>query len=246
MSQNRKTIFYFTDTHLHEDGPGEHGADAHKNWNEILTELKLRNPDQVIFGGDIGLFSAYPEFFEALKDYPNLHVTPGNHDTSAHVRLFFSTAENHSAAGFFSAMEDEHLKWFFLDSSTDKIGTEQLDWFRQELAATLKPVILFLHHPILSVASAVDRKYPLENRVELQELLLRHQQPVTIFCGHYHIEDETSQENIRQFVTPAVSYQIKKNTVDIEGDASYFGYRMIYVDGSSIETEVITLYPDDF
>jgi 3',5'-cyclic-AMP phosphodiesterase len=246
MSQTKKTIFYFTDTHLQEDGPGKHGADAHKNWNEILTELKLRNPDQVIFGGDIGLFSAYPEFFEALKDYPDLRVTPGNHDTSAHVRLFFSSDSDQSPAGFYSAAEDDDLKWLFLDSSTDKISSPQLDWLANELTATLKPVILFIHHPVLPVATAVDHKYPLENREAVKELLLKHQQPVTIFCGHYHIEDEAVQDNIRQFVTPAVSYQIKKNTVEIEGDASYFGYRMIYVDGSTIETEVVTLYPDDF
>lgn len=246
MSQNRKTIFYFTDTHLHEDGPGKHGADAHKNWNEILSELKLRNPDQVIFGGDIGLFSAYPEFFEALKDYRDLRVTPGNHDTSAHVRLFFSTGKEHNHAGFYSAEEDEDLKWLFLDSSTDKISDPQLDWLAHELASTLKPVILFIHHPVLPVATAVDHKYPLENREAVKALLLKHRQPATIFCGHYHIEDETSQDNIRQFVTPAISYQIKKNTVEIEGDASYFGYRMIYVDGDTIDTEVVTLYPDDF
>jgi Icc protein len=242
----KQSLFYFTDTHLHEATPGEHGADAHKNWNEILSELKLRNPDGVIFGGDIGAFSAYPEFFEALSDYKNLKVTPGNHDTSAHVRLFFPQQSVHSESGFYHDDESENLKWLFLDSATDKISAEQLEWLKSQLATTDKEVILFIHHPILAVDSPVDRKYPLENRDAVKDLLLRHQKQVTVFCGHYHVEDETSEGNIRQFVTPAVSYQIKKGTVEMEGDASYLGYRMIYVDGNTIDTETVVLYTDDF
>jgi len=235
-----------TDTHLNEDGPGEHGADAHKNWNTILSELAIQDPDQVIFGGDIGAFSAYPDFFEVLADFKNLHVTPGNHDTSAHVRQFFPLLPNQSKSGFYASEEDNGLKWIFLDSSTDKISPEQMDWLRNELTSTNLDIILFIHHPILAVDSAVDRKYPLENREEVAQLLTLYGKPVTVFCGHYHIEDMVTDGNITQYVTPAVSYQIKKNTAGIEGDATYFGYRMIYIDGKKIETEVIVLYPDNF
>lgn len=240
-----KTIFYFTDPHLDEPSPGKHGADAHKNWNEILTELTMQDPDQLVVGGDIGAFSAYPEFFKTVSAFPKLRVTPGNHDTSAQVRNFFPDALPNET-DFYLDEEDDDLKWLFLDSSTDKIGVEQLEWLKNQLATTQKEVILFIHHPILPVETPVDKKYPLQNRDIVKDLLLRHQQKVTIFCGHYHTEDHVTEANLVQYVCPATSYQIKKGTSEIEGDSDYFGYRMIYVDGNKIETEVILLYADDF
>jgi len=239
-----KTIAYLTDTHLDETGPGEHGADQHHNWQTALADLTTRKIDLVIFGGDIGAFSAYPDFFGSLSDYPNLRVTPGNHDTSAQVRHFVPS-KFHSESGFYHSEEDGDFKWIFLDSSTDKISPEQMHWLGNELNSD-KEILLFIHHPILRVDTAVDSKYPLENRDAIKELLLQHPKKVTIFCGHYHIEDETSEGNIQQFITPAISYQIKKGTPEIEGDASYFGYRIIEIDGMKIDTEVVTLYPDEF
>jgi Icc protein len=239
-----KTIAYLTDTHLDEPGPGEHGADQHHNWQIVLADLTTRKIDRIVFGGDIGAFSAYPGFFESLTDYPNLDVTPGNHDTSAQVRHFFPSV--HSESGFYHSRKGSDFKWIFLDSSTDKISPQQMDWFETELRDCNQPILLFIHHPILFVDTPVDRKYPLENRDELKKILLRHLHEVTIFCGHYHIEDETHDGNIHQYVTPAISYQIKKGTVEIEGDATYFGYRIIEIDAVKINTEVITLYPDEF
>jgi len=239
-----KTIAYFTDTHLDEPGPGKHGADAHKNWHSILAELDTLDADQVICGGDIGAFSAYPEFFKALAMFKAVRVTPGNHDTSAQVRQLLSPQS--SEKDFYYSESDANLKWIFLDSSTDKLGSQQMSWFENELQSDEREIILFIHHPVLTVNTIVDRKYPLENRNAVKNLLLQNGKQTTIFCGHYHIEDTTSEANIIQYVTPAVSYQIKKGTTNVEGDASYFGYRMIYIDGNKIETEVITLYPDDF
>lgn len=238
-----KTVAYITDTHLDEPTPGKHGADAEKNWHSVLADLASRKIDLVVFGGDIGAYSAYPEFFRLLENYP-LWVTPGNHDTSAQVRHFFPNLP-YSESGFYHTFEQDHFKWFFLDSSTDKISPEQLQWFKKELQ-TEKELLIFVHHPILPVATAVDAKYPLENRDEIQELLRKNAKRATIFCGHYHVEDQVSDENLIQYVTPAVSYQIKKGTTEIESDASYFGYRIIEIDGSQIDTEVILLYPDEF
>lgn len=240
-----KTIAYLTDTHLDETAPAKHGADERHNWQLALADLSARKIDMVVFGGDIGEFSAYPGFFEALSDYPFVHVTPGNHDTSHHVRQFYPEM-SHSESGFYHSKEQDGLKWIFLDSSTDKISPEQIEWFERELKDRDKDVLLFIHHPILRVDTPVDKKYPLQNRDAIKTLLLRFPRKVTVFCGHYHIEDTASEANITQYVTPAISYQIKKGTNAIEGDASYFGYRIIEIDERRIETEVIILYPDEF
>lgn len=239
-----RTIAYLTDTHLDEPAPAEHGADERRNWQLALADLTTRKIDAIVFGGDIGLFASYPDFFESLSEYPNLFVTPGNHDTSAHVRQFFPSVP-HSESGFYQSHPDDDLKWIFLDSSTGKISPEQMDWLQAELQ-TDKPVLLFVHHPILPVDTYVDQKYPLENRNDVCDLLLRHPHKVTVCCGHYHVQDTAILGNITQWVTPAISYQIQKHTSEITTDATYFGYRIIETNGGNVETEVITLYPDEF
>lgn len=243
----KRTIAYVTDTHLEEPGPGQHGADALKNWQMVLSDLESRTFDELIFGGDIGAFSAYPVFFETLSEFEKSFVTPGNHDTSAHVRQFFPDHDHVPGdSGFYAFREDDGYLSLFLDSSLNKISTPQLQWLEEKLVDSEKEILLFIHHPILPVDTPVDRKYPLENRDAVKKLLIAHGSPVTIFCGHYHVEDESTLANITQYVTPAVSYQIKKGTIELEGDATYFGYRLIEIEDGNIETKVVTLYPEGF
>ncbi len=238
-----KTIAYLTDTHLDEPAPARHGADERRNWQLVLADLPAREIDAVVFGGDIGMASAYPEFFEALSSY-RLFVTPGNHDTSAQIAEFFPNATI-ARDGFYQACDMGDSRLIFLDSSTGIVGLGQLGWLAQQLE-TEKRVLLFVHHPILRVDTFVDRKYPMQNREEVGRLLRQHAQPVYVFSGHYHIADHTTEGNITQFVTPAISYQINKGTPKVKSDASYFGYRLIELTESGVGTEVITLYPDEF
>jgi 3',5'-cyclic-AMP phosphodiesterase len=64
---------------------------------------------------------------------------------------------------------------------------------------------------------------------------------VSVFCGHYHMIDEACEADTRQFVTPAVSYQIIKQADPLRVDTSTFGYRILEIDGAEITSEVVLL-----
>jgi Icc protein len=74
-----------------------------------------------------------------------------------------------------------------------------------------------------------------------QELLSGLSCEVWVFCGHYHTDDEASEANIRQFVSPAVSYQIVKRAEKVEVETGQVGYRILEIDRSEIRTEVVML-----
>ncbi len=98
---------------------------------------------------------------------------------------------------------------------------------------------MFLHHPILRIETPVDKAYPLKNREELKSILLNFKNNVTVFCGHYHMNDEQNFKNIKQYTTQSMSFQLIKNATEIEVDNLNFGYRIIEISNDGIETELI-------
>jgi 3',5'-cyclic-AMP phosphodiesterase len=232
----KQTIAYITDIHLDETYVTQIGVDPRANWQRILDDVQARGIRSIIFGGDIGEPSAHAWFFESLKGF-NLQLTLGNHDTFAEVSKHFKRGEWQEEAYY--AYEDNEFKYLFLDTSANTISATQKKWLEGELT-TPKHLLLFIHHPILAVDTPVDRAYPLQGREELQQHLLQRNAPTIIFCGHYHMLDEQTKGGIRQYITPAASYQIIKEATDIETNNSRFGYRIITLTGESVSTELIT------
>ncbi len=135
-------------------------------------------------------------------------------------------------------MEDKNYQYLFLDTSTDELSKTQLNWLSMELSEN-KPLILFVHHPILEIETPVDKIYPLKNRQEIKSVLLNFKNNVTIFCGHYHMNDEQELSNIKQYTTQSMSFQLLKKAKEIEVDNENFGYRIIDICNDKIETELI-------
>ncbi|HYH15945.1 MAG TPA: metallophosphoesterase [Flavisolibacter sp.] len=233
-----RTIAYITDIHLDEAYLTEIGVNPKNNWKRILDDIQARGIGSIIFGGDIGEPAANAWFFDSLKTY-ELDITLGNHDTFMEVSRHFKKKEwQYQTAGYYTN-EDAHWKYVFLDSSTNAISLIQQSWLAQELT-TEKPLLVFIHHPIFPVDTPVDRAYPLQEREQLQQLLQKRTSPTTIFCGHYHLLDEQHKGMIRQYITPAASYQMVKEAAAIQTDNSTFGYRIISVAKDKVSSEVIT------
>lgn len=228
-----KKITFITDIHLNESSPA---TDPKKNWTTIIEDLKSRGIGEVVFGGDIGDQSAHQWFFDTLQPF-SLHLILGNHDrfdqVSSHYRK--GSAEDE----LFYSVEADDYKFIFLDSSSAKISEQQLNWLKAE-TDTLKRIVLFIHHPVLAVDTPVDRVYPLQNRNELQHLLQATGKEITIFCGHYHMNDEQTEENIRQIITQASSFQVVKPAKEIVTHGAVFGYRVIEFCPDGIGTELVT------
>jgi 3',5'-cyclic-AMP phosphodiesterase len=236
----KSTIAYITDIHLDEQFPIEQGADPNKNWRIILNDIKSRGISEIIFGGDIGSSSAHPFFFNSLKEIcRNLKITLGNHDKFDEIKNYYSFEPGNGRKELYYSYEDEYYKYIFLDSSSDKVSRDQLKWLKDEFPSDSKKAIIFIHHPILEINTPIDRRFPLKNRENLKEIILKHNSEVCIFCGHYHLEDELLVSNIRQYVTPAASYQAVKEAASIKLSSDTFGYRIINFNSEPIETEVV-------
>ncbi|MDT3403654.1 metallophosphoesterase family protein [Mucilaginibacter terrae] len=232
-----KTIAFLNDIHLDETEPLEHGIRPQENWKRLLDHIAHHHVDNIVFGGDIGGKNAYPWFFASLKPWgKNFHLLIGNHDNYDEAIKYYPSVNSE----LYYAYEDGHVKYIALDSSTSWISTTQLTWLKAELS-TPKKILIFIHHPILEVDTPVDRVYPLKNREQVRDLLLTLPNPIHIFCAHYHMSDVQTQHNLTQYITPAASYQIKKQARDIEVDNSNYGYRLISIDEDRINSRIILL-----
>lgn len=228
-------IAFITDIHLDEQFPIDQGINAKENWMKTLNDLVKKGVKDIVFGGDIGDPSAHFWFFETLRSY-KVHLVLGNHDRYEHVSKYYSRGDDPQE--LYYTTEDDGFKYIFLDTSLDYLSQTQLLWLKSELD-TLKRLILFMHHPIIAVDTPVDRLYPLANREEVRALLIENAKPITVFCGHYHMNYESSFKNITQVITQASSYQIVRQTTDVEVDLAKFGYKLIQLDGEGIASQCI-------
>jgi Icc protein len=250
----RKIIAHFTDAHLgqrlamggeiagdkmrYEDEPEEHKD----HLRFVLDDISRKGVSDVIFGGDIGAKESVGGFFELLNGYDfTPSIVLGNHDAYRNVAQYCSVGFDAVAGKMCSSHDDGHLKRIFLDTSDNTIGDSQLAWLAGELEGTSKAA-LFLHHPILEIDTPVERSgAALRDRREIKTLLTSIDCEVWVFCGHYHMVDEAREANIRQFVTPAVSYQIVKQSDRLRVDPHTFGYRILEIDDAEVRTEVVLL-----
>jgi 3',5'-cyclic-AMP phosphodiesterase len=234
-----KTIAYITDIHLDEDFPREYGVQARENWEEILHDVATRKISDIIFGGDIGTTESNKWFFETFEKYNvKLQITLGNHDYFPEVRKYYNSDKLDGLNELYYSVEDDYFRTLFMDSSSNAISDRQFEWLQQQLH-TNKNILLYIHHPVLGVNTAVDKKYPLEGREKIQHALQQYQKKVIIFCGHYHLPDVLTVENITQYITPAASYQIERNPEKIQVNAQTFGYRIIRITTDTVDTELV-------
>jgi len=233
-----KVIALITDTHLGDTQNRSEGYDPLKQFEDVLRNAALNNAAYLVFAGDITEPETYPYFFNRLHNaFPSYKAILGNHDNHTEaVKYYHHTSA--SSTELYYAEEDEYYKYIYLDSSSSYISDPQLQWLEQEID-TSKKIVMFIHHPILSVATGMDSIYPLKNRDALRTLLHQLSNDVTIFCGHYHMPDKQQVGNIVQYITPATSFQVKKDSDTIEIYTDYFGYRLITITPQSINTQLL-------
>lgn len=228
-------LAFVTDLHIDDHFLRNYDIDTRRNLERVIGDLQERNIKHVVLGGDIGEAPALDWIFRLFSSF-DIKLVLGNHDQIADFAKYFATATGEL---LFDSQEQGAYKHIFLDTAAGHVGTLQLQWLAAELQ-TDKKILVFMHHPVLPIGSAMDTLYPLKNRDELIELLVDSGRQITIFSGHYHTADETSQGLIRQFVTPAVSFQVSRDSEEIQLETDYFGYRIIDLTGEDLHTEIIS------
>lgn len=242
----RRRIAHITDTHLDDRTALDRGIDPRKNLVEVLEHIAANNIDEIVFTGDIGNPGTSQWLFDKLNDYkPGAKVILGNHDDLQEALQHYRSTTTAGKDGLYYAYEDDPYKYIFLDSSSTFISPAQLQWLESE-AATIKKIILYIHHPILGFPTGMDKTYPLQNRDEVISILQQCKHPVTVFCGHYHMPDKRTEGKITQYITPGISFQVKKNSPTIEINVATFGYRIITLTDNDIKSSLVISCYDYF
>ena len=232
-----KQVAYITDIHLDDSFPIDAGVDPRKNWQTILADVRKRNITDIILGGDMGEPVSLEWFFDSLKGF-TINMSLGNHDKFQEIVKYCSKHSEGTDELYYS-LEEGDFKYIFMDSSSNRISDPQFHWLLYEMI-TDKQILLFIHHPLLEVDTQVDKLYPLLNRDQVRSALRDIPSNITVFAGHYHMNDEKKMGNLRQHVTHAASVQLVKDAPFIETDNSTFGYRILTINEDNIETELVT------
>jgi 3',5'-cyclic-AMP phosphodiesterase len=255
-----KKIAYITDAHLgqklvldatdselaggkmhYEAEPDQHK----KNLQTIFSDVAKRGISEIVFGGDIGSEASLSWFFALSTSYDfRLALVLGNHDRWPAVAKYYSAGAASSDSELYGVRDDDYARWIFVDSSANSVSDAQLSWLREQLV-TDKPVLLFVHHPVLEIDTPLDRAgAALRNREQVSDILFKADRGLTVFCGHYHMEDEQTKANVTQMVTPAASYQIPKTGRTVSIDAHSFGYRLIEISREGRLTTALVEFKD--
>jgi 3',5'-cyclic-AMP phosphodiesterase len=230
-----KRFAFITDIHLGEQFPIDNETNPINNLEIVLADIENKKITDIVFGGDIGDATTHIYFFEKIQNF-SVNLVLGNHDKFDKVKQHFSKDTNNDE--LYYKIESKNYQYIFLDTSADELSKIQLQWLQKALDEN-KELIILIHHPILEIDTPIDKLYPLKNRDELKSILLNFKSNVTIFCGHYHMNDELSFKNIKQFITQSMSYQLEKNADEILVDNLNFGYRIIEINNNKIKTEII-------
>lgn len=226
-------IAQITDLHIGEEGELPFDVDVRRNFCKVLEAVKHLQVDQMVISGDLCLREGDAEIYKWIKaqlaplSIP-YHIISGNHDNPELLaQLFELTTDLHDDALYFTRSFDQHTI-IFLDTTTGHMPLVQREWLRQQLADLDREAIIFMHHPPLAGGVPhMDNHYPLQNREEVQAVLFDHPYPITIFCGHYHVEKTMQLENLTVYITPATYFQIDQFSEAFAVDHKRPGFRII-------------------
>lgn len=237
-------IIQITDLHVGEPGETAYGADMRANFLKILEEAKKRQPDRIVLTGDLCYQVGVSEVYEWMKVQLDALKIPydiiaGNHDDSAMMASVFERqADLHEKELYF------HKNYhgnpiLFLDSAVATLSEKQLSWLENCLKTIKQPLVIFMHHPPLFANMRwMDARYPLLNRDALQGILFAHPYPITVFCGHYHVEKTVQQRNVTMHITPSCFFQIDPHSEDFKIDHVRIALREIEWDGDTLRHAV--------
>ena len=244
MIEDRIRIAQLTDIHV---GPTEElvqNIDVRANFLKTLDAIRGKAIDFLVISGDLAADKAEPGAYEwvasILRKYSiEWVVMGGNHDKISTMAHYFDFGDDLKNGKLYykRVIKGHHL--FFLDSSTNRIHTEQLDWLKHECAKVKDEVMLFIHHPpAICDCLFMDTMYPLRNIDEVRETLREIHNLHNIFVGHYHTEKFIVQDGKNIHLTPSTMMQIDTRASHFRMEHTRPGWRIIECYKGRLDTEV--------
>ncbi|MEW6134063.1 MAG: phosphodiesterase [Pseudomonadota bacterium] len=183
-----------------------------------------QKPDLVIASGDLADTGSAAEYRRIKWELDRLTipycVMPGNHDLRASMREVFGSTPALPVSGnghLQYAVELEEIRILCLDSLDEgKEGgwlcADRLDWLHDELAASAKPAMIFLHHPPFDCGILGMDAIKLGNPERLAEVLAEHDHVIGLSCGHVHRSVFTQWAGLPACICPSPAHQIHLDT----------------------------------
>ena len=245
-------IIQISDLHLFADPAAElKGICTRERLERVLGALRQESgkAELLIVTGDLAhdeRLETYQALRELLKEWlPRVRVLPGNHDNRTFMRQVFGDIV--LAAGERNVFADSAGNWRLigLDSQipgavAGELGTEQLGWLEQQLAATSQPTVLFLHHPPIPVGSTWLDQIGLLDASALWKMLERFPKVRLICTGHIHQELTIRHDRVVVLATASTGVQFLPETESLVVDYLPPGYRLLELqDDGGVRTRVI-------
>lgn len=220
-------IAQISDTHIRLPGELIEGkVDTFANLSVCIDRINAlpQPPALVVASGDLADSGSAEEYRRIQAEFDRLSmpycVMPGNHDLRAPMREVFGAtpALPITASGHLQyAIELPELRALCLDTLDEgKEGgwlcIDRLDWLHNELAASSKPAMIFLHHPPFDCGIPGMDAIRLGNPDALSEVLAEHDHVIGLACGHVHRSVFTQWAGLPACICPSPAHQIHLDT----------------------------------
>ncbi len=220
-------IAQISDTHIRLPGQLIEGqVDTFAYLSVCIDRINAlpQRPDLVVASGDLADRGSAAEYRRIKTELDRLSmpyfVMPGNHDLRTPMREVFGNtpALPVSESGHLQyAIDLPEVRILCLDTLNEgKEGgwlcIDRLDWLHDELAASAKPAMIFLHHPPFDCGIPGMDAIKLGNPDALAEVLAEHDHVIGLASGHVHRSVFTQWAGLPACICPSPAHQIHLDT----------------------------------
>jgi len=220
--QTMTLLIQLTDTHILPPGEVLYGSiDTALHLKKTVAEInRMRpRPEAVLITGDLvdrGDETSYRHFINLISplEMP-VYVIPGNHDDpETMARLFADTPCFPVADSTYQyIISDFPFNILALNTKSDstelpELHKERLNWLKQQLDQSDKPILIALHHPPMKTGIELIDMGGEEWFQDLKTLLAGYDQVKLLICGHCHTDLCGRIGNVPVYMAPATSHQL--------------------------------------
>lgn len=237
MTTNSLRLLQITDMHI-RSVPGTEfmasGVDTESTLQSVLDDIHANEPagSIVVATGDLvhdPVEAAYQRLKMRLNGSHNRYfLLPGNHDNAVLARKILNSDNSwcvgqHAAGGWLMLFLDTSQN---PDRSDGMLSRAELSRLERTLAVSgERHVMLFLHHPPVSVGSSWMDAIGLGNAEALFAITDRFPQIRGMVFGHIHQQYEGARKSVRMIGSPSTSIQFRPRTGQFEIDLLPPAYR---------------------